>query len=120
MNTGHVVGKKQGYIIMNKKKGIRKQFRDEVFARDGYKCVFCGETLNLDAHHITDRHNLPAGGYVKENGITLCSEHHLKVENYIKDLHTIDIYCPRALYEKIGSSKELAVMKSLELSLKDE
>lgn len=33
----------------------------------------CGRSdVKLDVHHITNRKMMPNGGYVKENGITLC------------------------------------------------
>lgn len=94
---------------------VRHNFREAVFNRDGYKCVFCDITEDLDAHHITDRHNLPNGGYVPENGITLCSDHHEKAEmfhrtvgrSYVVGLH------PHDLYALISSSYELATEKSL-------
>jgi 5-methylcytosine-specific restriction endonuclease McrA len=93
---------------MNKKKEIRANFRKEVFTRDNDKCRKCNEPA-IDAHHITDRHFIPNGGYVKENGISLCSECHEKAELY----HEIGItelgYHPDDLYEIIGSSKELAI-----------
>ena len=57
------------------KKDIRKNFRDSVFTRDKYTCKVCdtkSEEELLDAHHITDRNEMPNGGYVKENGITVC------------------------------------------------
>lgn len=60
--------------MSNKKKQIRQQFRDAVFKRDGYKCRVCGNSGQLDAHHIIDRTEMPSGGYVKENGICLCPE----------------------------------------------
>ena len=47
---------------------------------------------------------LPNGGYVKENGISLCNDCHEIVEMYPDDLYNI-----------IGSSKELAIIKSNEL-----
>lgn len=98
---------------MNKKE-IRNNFRNAVFKRDKYKCVFCGETKDLDAHHITDRHEMPNGGYVVENGITLCQKHHLECEQYhitngekwVVDKH------PNDLYNIIKSSKELAIKMS--------
>lgn len=68
------------------KKKIREAFREAVFTRDGHKCRMCGRPdCKLDAHHITDRNELPNGGYVKENGITLCDVEggcHMKAEQY--------------------------------------
>jgi 5-methylcytosine-specific restriction endonuclease McrA len=63
------------------KKAIRTKFREVVFQRDGYKCLFCSETKNLDAHHIINRNLMPDGGYFLANGATLCETHHLKAEN---------------------------------------
>lgn len=102
---------------MKRKKIVRQKFRDDVFGRDGHKCVFCDITENLDAHHITDRSLMPNGGYVKENGISLCEQHHLDAEEFhmtngsrwIKGMH------PDDLYEIIGSSYTLAVSKSEKL-----
>ena len=28
----------------------------------------------MDAHHITNRNDMPNGGYVPENGVTLCNK----------------------------------------------
>lgn len=92
-----------------KKKLIRENFRNNVFERDGYKCVFCEITENLDAHHITDRNEIPNGGYVKENGISLCETHHDLVEDWHRYGEVEDArYHPDYLYKIIGSSKELA------------
>lgn len=102
---------------MKQKQLIREKFSTQVFQRDGYKCVFCERKDNLDAHHITDRNEMPNGGYVRENGITLCPEHHLQAEQYhisggqiwSQHMH------PNDLYKRIGSSYDLAVQKSLKL-----
>lgn len=104
------------------KKNIRQKFRDDVFKRDKNTCKVCGtkaEDINtLDSHHITDRSEMPNGGYVKENGITVCKvDCHFKVEmfhiyegqQWEPNLH------PNDLYNLIGSSKELAIKKSEEL-----
>lgn len=85
---------------MKRKQLIRANFRDAVFKRDGYKCVLCDETENLDAHHITDRTLMPNGGYVLENGITLCPQHHLDAEKFhstdgfefVPGVHPFDLY----------------------------
>lgn len=102
---------------MKRKQLIRESFRTAVLGRDGNQCVFCDETQDLDAHHISDRSKMPNGGYVKENGITLCPDHHLDAELYhisngndfVKGLH------PNDLYAIISSSYKLAVEKSRRL-----
>lgn len=62
----------------------RDDFREGVFSRDGHRCVFCGETENLDAHHIIERRLFTAehekGGYFLDNGATVCEEHHRACE----------------------------------------
>lgn len=61
------------------KKARRNAFRIAVFTRDRFCCVMCGlqatestAVLLLDAHHVTPRDEMPGGGYVVENGATLC------------------------------------------------
>ena len=60
----------------------RDEFRTQVFARDGHRCVICGaklgdqqaaDTTKLDAHHIIERRLWTDGGYYVDNGATLCS-----------------------------------------------
>lgn len=58
----------------------RDQFREGVFARDGHKCVMCGSSGPLDAHHIIERRLWPDGGYYLENGASVCEEHHRAAE----------------------------------------
>lgn len=103
---------------MNQKKLIRQKFRDAVFARDGHKCVFCPETQHLDAHHIIDRSLMPNGGYVKENGITLCGLHHSQAEIYHQSggADWFEGKHPDDLYKLIGSSYEEAVAASERLA----
>lgn len=97
-----------------KKRQIRENFRNAVFKRDGYTCVHCREKNNLDAHHITDRTEMPNGGYVLSNGITLCPVHHMMAEEYnisggskfVRNMH------PNDLYRMIDSSYERAFRDS--------
>lgn len=106
---------------MKLKQIIRDKFRNDVFKRDNYKCRICGDsTSKLDAHHIVDRSEIISGGYVKENGITLCDKEngcHVKAEQYhISDgKQWIDGLHPEDLYKIIKSSKELAIEKSKQL-----
>lgn len=57
----------------------RDAFRESVFARDHYKCVFCDKDA-VDAHHIIERRLWPDGGYYLNNGASVCAEHHLMCE----------------------------------------
>jgi hypothetical protein len=59
----------------------RDDFREAVFKRDGYHCLFCEETQGLDAHHIIERRLFSDGGYYIDNGVTLCQKHHLLAES---------------------------------------
>jgi 5-methylcytosine-specific restriction endonuclease McrA len=103
------------------KKDIRKNFRDSVFKRDKWTCQVCKnkqDIEDLDAHHITDRSEMPNGGYVKENGITVCKKDcHFKVEwfHITEGEEWNDGLHPDDLYKIIGSSRELAETKSNEL-----
>lgn len=112
---------------MKKKKDIRTKFRSDVFERDKYICqggcgleagpVSAGELL--DAHHITDRTEMPNGGYVKENGITLCKQEcHMKAEKFhmTEGKEWEPGFHPDELYAKIKSSKEKAISASEKLS----
>ena len=97
------------------KKQVRAQFREAVFMRDHHQCKVCGnQTAPLDAHHITDRHEMPHGGYVAENGIALCPDCHWKAEQYhISEKQTcLPNFHPDDLYALIGSSYALAVQAS--------
>ena len=92
------------------KKNIRKQFRDSVFGRDNNKCKICGATGKLDSHHIFPRTAMLNGGYVKENGISLCEVCHQKSEQFYSTGVAAVGFHPDELYNAIDSSFELACM----------
>lgn len=93
------------------KKNTRKTFRDSVFKRDAHKCVCCDITEDLDAHHIMDRHYFTNGGYVLQNGVTLCKQHHELAEVYHSSNAQRHVYNmhPDDLYKRIKSSFEMAI-----------
>lgn len=98
--------------MSQEKKWIRKRFRESVFERDEYKCVICGHNIpeELDAHHITDRNEMPGGGYVLENGITLCNINcHQMAEEHHRTGEALPGFTPDDLYNLIASSKERAI-----------
>lgn len=105
------------------KKIIRKNFRDACYKRDGFRCAMCSMKSSkedaekeLDAHHITDRREMPNGGYVKENGISLCPECHIKAEEFHSTGTAYPGYAPEDLYKVINSSLEKAIEASKKLS----
>lgn len=100
---------------MNKKE-LRKNFNHEVFTRDNYKCRMCGKPA-VDAHHIIDRHEIPNGGYVKENGISLCGDCHELAEHFHAFGEAYPGYSQKDLFNKIGSSPEKAYAESERLCL---
>ena len=61
------------------KKRVREAFRAAVFARDRGRCLVCGHPA-VDAHHIVPREQSIDGGYVVENGASLCAACHESAE----------------------------------------
>lgn len=98
------------------KKKIRESFRSSVFERDQHMCVMCGvketelaeDSKKLDAHHIVDRNEMPHGGYVKENGISLCPTCHELAEVFHSTGTSHPGFSPDDLFGKIGSNLEKA------------
>ena len=66
----------------------RDEFREGVFKRDSHKCVMC-KAPAVDAHHVLDRALLDDGGYYLNNGVSLCSEHHLDAEKTLISCDTL-------------------------------
>lgn len=104
------------------KKAIRKMFRDACYKRDGFRCAMCpfksdkdNAEKELDAHHITDRNQMPNGGYVKENGISLCADCHMKAEEFHSTGKAHPGYAPEDLYKAIASTLEKAIEASEKL-----
>lgn len=113
---------------MSGKKQIRQQFRNQVFTRAKFCCETCGvkgydrqespakDRVPLDAHHITDRHLFENGGYVKENGISVCDECHLKAEEFHSTGISAQGYSPEELYTIIRSNLEKAIKADAKLA----
>lgn len=95
---------------MNKKQ-IRLHFNTACLKRDRGRCVVCND-LAVDVHHITNRNDIANGGYVLENGISLCSYCHLMAEDVYFGRIEFEAYSPSSLYTKIGSSLEEAIEAS--------
>lgn len=73
----------------------REKFRKACLSRSGNVCTvpWCDDTPD-DVHHIIERKLWEDGGYIKENGAPVCSEHHRYAEsNHIP---------PQAFWKWIG------------------
>ncbi len=57
--------------------GEYKRWMRAVKKRDG-KCLVCGSTNNLEAHHIKSFNEYPELRFVVKNGFTMCYEHHIE------------------------------------------
>ena len=66
-------------IVKIDKRDFSAATRDQIFARDGYKCLVCGrgkrEGVKLHADHVIPKENGGLG--TLENGQTLCAEHNI-------------------------------------------
>ena len=72
-------GRGKGRISWNYKEWKRK-----VFERDGYKCVKCGASENLHAHHIVPWQLSEELRFDVDNGKALCNICHAKLEGFQK------------------------------------
>jgi len=69
----------------------RADFRQTCVERDGGKCLVpaCDETVTTDpdgpgsTHHIIERKLWSNGGYIPDNGASVCNEHHRLAEDNI-------------------------------------
>ena len=57
----------------------REEFKTQVLARSGHRCVFCAFAA-VDAHHILERKLFEDGGYYLNNGAAVCEQDHWKCE----------------------------------------
>lgn len=71
----------------------RDAFREGVLERDNHKCVFCGSSIKLVAHHILERRLWDDGGYYMSNGASVCEEHHFQCEMTIISVEDVRHAC---------------------------
>jgi len=75
--------------------------------RDGYRCVLCGKTENLNSHHIIHKSRGKAVRYEILNGVCLCAGcHNFKI-------HKGDFLANKRLVEIVGSERIEAIQKLL-------
>jgi hypothetical protein len=82
-----------------------RRWMDSVKERDGYKCVECGETENIESHHkkmfseLLKQHKITTRDEARvckelwdiENGITLCQKHHYEIHGRAHENRRNDI-----------------------------
>lgn len=72
------VPKKKNVGIDRKMQRALRIWAHMVMERDGYKCVQCGSTENLEADHIKPKQYFPELALDVSNGQTLCRDCHDK------------------------------------------
>jgi len=65
-----------GYIVERNDPEVRA-WRVNVLSRDGHRCIDCGATERLEAHHIAGWADCPELRVVVQNGVTVCWACHL-------------------------------------------
>ena len=59
-----------------------REWRIAVLKRDGFKCVWCDETMNLEVDHVYPFAYFPELRFDIQNGRTLCQRHHRETITY--------------------------------------
>ena len=49
------------------------------------RCIICGSTKKLEAHHVKPRKHFPELALAPDNGVTLCHECHISITNALRD-----------------------------------
>lgn len=67
-------------------------WRESVLKRDGFKCVVCGDTEHLEAHHMYGYKENPNLATKVTNGVTLCKWCHKKYHSKygVKNINPVD------------------------------
>lgn len=68
-----------------------REWRLSVFQRDEYRCLLCGSSKNIHAHHIERYADNITGRTILSNGATVCRTCHIKYHNGWKGLFPDEI-----------------------------
>ena len=72
-------------FLEKRKNIISKEWAEKIKKRDGYKCILCGNTEKLNAHHLCVDWAHNKYRYDLRNGITLCMNCHIILHRMIKN-----------------------------------
>ena len=86
MKLSITIGEKKGWVTTLNFR-IRhsveyKLWREAVFKRDGYKCIWCGATGFINADHIKPFAYFPELRFAIDNGRTLCVPCHKSTDTF--------------------------------------
>lgn len=82
---------------------LYNQWRKKVYARCGFKCVICGSTKQLNAHHLDSWSWAINRRYDVDNGTTLCKKHHDEFHNIFGKNHNT-----------VGQFEQFKIMKGVQ------
>ena len=95
-----------------------KEIKEQIFKRDNYRCIICGNGLHngyeICADHI--RPQAQGGKSTLENGQTLCSEHNLMKKRYGTTVF-LGKYC-KTMIKKARENNDMKVEKLFQEILK--
>lgn len=93
----------------------RTRFNDQALARDGGRCVVCGDQAT-EVHHIMERRLWGDNqGYFLDNGASVCNQHHIECEMTLISVEELRRACgitkpiipahlyPDEIYDKWGN-----------------
>lgn len=80
-----------------KKGWLYKEDKNKILERDQHKCRRCGNTSNLQIHHMNIC-NYYAEDHIKDNLITLCVQCHMGLHSKKWQLEDIGVKTPEIRY----------------------
>ena len=102
---------------------LLKLWGEVVRARDK-KCVLCGRTENVHAHHAIVRSGQSLGArFISDNGITLCHHHHIQgVHGGDKDATVLLAEIHAIIKKRIGQERfaEVSAIGHMPCKLSDD
>lgn len=81
--------------IVERNDPLVRRWRRSVLDRDGHRCMDCGSTTSLHAHHLVRWVDAPHLRVVLENGATLCRDCHVAVHAGLKPIKAQSSVGPR-------------------------
>lgn len=97
------------FVVARNLEDFNQQIKEQVFQRDGYKCVICGkgkaEGIEIQADHILPKDK--GGSATLENGQTLCSKHNFLKKNFNQTEFAKRIFIKLYSSSKLSKNKKM-------------